>query len=417
MSGRPVVRVALFTDCYEEMNGVALTCRQFQAYAERRNYPFLLVKTGSEDAEIWRGQQGICQFKRTRFSFPLDTDLHFDLMFLRRLQRARRILRNYQPDVVQITGPGDIGILGAIAAHNTGAPLAVSWHTNLHEFAQRRLEAALEWLPGRWRRPLVQYTGAKVLGCVLRFYSIGKMLFAPNGEMVQQLHSQTGRPVHLMNRGVDVSLFHPGRRTRPRNGPEVVIGYAGRIVPEKGVRLLAEVERQLQVAGVRDYRFVIVGQGGDRTWLESRMQRAEFTGVLNGEALAEAYANMDIFAFPSRTDTFGNVVQEALACGVPAVVTDEGGPKYIVSDGKNGFVTKNETGFCETVVRLSSDRDLLARTKEAVRESARFQSWDSVFDRVYDAYQNAVMNSPRELRNLSASEGGLRRSAQSAIGA
>jgi phosphatidylinositol alpha 1,6-mannosyltransferase len=399
MSGRPL-RVALFTDCFDEMNGVALTCRQFLAYAERRNYPFLLVKTGRENSELWRGPQGLCIFQRTRFSFPVDTDLSFDLLFLRRLSRVRRVLRTYQPDVVHITGPGDIGILGAIAAHEIGAPLAVSWHTNLHEFAERRLEAALEWLPGRWRHPLVRHTGGKVLEYVLKFYSIGKLLFAPNGELVQQLHSRTGKPVHLMNRGVDVSLFHPGRRTRPAHDAEVLIGYAGRIVPEKGVRLLSEVEKRLQAAGVRNYRFLIVGQGGDRGWLESRLQRAEFTGVLHGEALAEAYANMDIFAFPSRTDTFGNVVQEALACGVPAVVTSEGGPKHIVSDGVNGFVTKNEAEFCETVVRLSSDRDWLARTREAVRENARFQSWDSVFDRVYLAYQDTLKQAPHPPQTL-----------------
>jgi hypothetical protein len=98
---------------------------------------------------------------------------------------------------------------------------------------------------------------------------------------------------------------------------------------------------------MRDFRFQISGSGSERAWLERHLPRAEFTGVLSGEALAAAYANMDVFAFPSHTDTFGNVVQEALASGVPAVVTASGGPRFIVRDGVSGFVAESDDDFCE----------------------------------------------------------------------
>jgi phosphatidylinositol alpha 1,6-mannosyltransferase len=90
--------------------------------------------------------------------------------------------------------------------------------------------------------------------------------------------------------------------------------------------------------GVTNFRFLIVGHGGDEAWLRERLPRAEFTGVLKGEPLAEAYANMDLFVFPSHTDTFGNVVLEALASGVPAIVTPDGGPPTIVRDGVTGRI-------------------------------------------------------------------------------
>ena len=91
--------------------------------------------------------------------------------------------------------------------------------------------------------------------------------------------------------------------------------------------------------GVGGVRFLIVGHGSEEAALRRELHEAEFAGVLRGEALAQAYANMDVLVFPSHTDTFGNVVLEALASGVPAVVTPDGGPKFIVRDGETGFVT------------------------------------------------------------------------------
>jgi phosphatidylinositol alpha 1,6-mannosyltransferase len=101
-------------------------------------------------------------------------------------------------------------------------------------------------------------------------------------------------------------------------------------------------------AGKSGFKFLIVGEGNEREWLEKNMKTAEFTGFLDGEKLSEAYANIDVFLFPSETDAFGNVIQEANASGVPAIVTDQGGPKFIVRHGETGFVAKiwlNFTNF------------------------------------------------------------------------
>jgi glycosyltransferase involved in cell wall biosynthesis len=187
-----------------------------------------------------------------------------------------------------------------------------------------------------------------------------------------------------MRRGVDTELFTPARRDR--QGGDFTLGYVGRLTPEKSVRLLARVERALIALGRSDYKFLIVGDGYDRPWLERNLQKAEFTGFLRGEALARAYANMDLFLFPSQTDTFGNVVLEALASGTPAVVTAHGGPKYQIKPGVTGAIASDDEQFIETVISLMGSGSLLQKMRHEAREYACSNSWDAVFDVVYRVY-------------------------------
>jgi len=116
--------------------------------------------------------------------------------------------------------------------------------------------------------------------------------------------------------------------------------------------------------------------------------------------LARAYANMDVFAFPSRTDTFGNVVLEALASGVPAVVTNEGGPKFIVRHGETGFVAADTAEFSAAVRRIAGDPGLLMQMRKAARQSALSVSWDAVFESVYSAYERALYATGRPVRPM-----------------
>jgi glycosyltransferase involved in cell wall biosynthesis len=140
---------------------------------------------------------------------------------------------------------------------------------------------------------------------------------------------------------------------------------------------------------VTDTRFLIVGHGGDEAWLRERLPKAEFTGVLRGEALSAAYANMDLFVFPSHTDTFGNVVLEALASGVPAIVTPDGGPRTIVRDGETGRIVHDDE-FTSAIAGLIADPNRLAEMRRAARAYALTASWDSVFEGVYANYEGIL---------------------------
>jgi glycosyltransferase involved in cell wall biosynthesis len=389
-------RVAFFPDSFVEVNGVAHTSRQLVAFAERRNLPMLCVHGGERTGQIVEGGVTKLSLRRGSLGFGLDADFRHDLFFWRHAKRAIEAARAFKANVVHITGPNDTGQLGAYVAQRLRLPLVISWHTNLHEYAARRLNKLAAPLPNAWRARLASVAERQSLRASLRFYRLGRALLAPNEELRDMLARATGRPTHLMRRGVDSSLFSPTKRLR--DDRTFLIGYVGRLTPEKNVRRLAELEQGLIEAGADDFRFLIVGCGSEREWLERRMRYAEFTGVLSGEALARAYANLDLFVFPSQTDTFGNVVLEAQASGVPCLVSSRGGPKFIIQydqtgadDNPSGMVADSPSGFLEAALGLMSRPERLSRMREAALKRAREFSWESVFEQVYQIYEDCLL--------------------------
>jgi phosphatidylinositol alpha 1,6-mannosyltransferase len=379
-------RVAFFTDSFHEVNGVAHTSRHFDAFVHRRGLPFLNIHAGpktilTDDGPVWT-----LELERGRMGFKLESDMSFDLALLRYKNQVKELLKKFGAELVHITGPSDIGILGTVLAHELHLPVMASWHTNIHEFAGRRLAKMLAWTPGDFGRKVAHYAENDfVLPLAVRFYKLARVLLAPNLELVQMLQGRSERPVFLMQRGVDTVLFSPEKRERGQR--PLTIGYVGRLSPEKSVRVFRDIEQALLAAGIQEFRLLIVGDGHERSWLAEHVRNAEFTGVLFGEDLARAYASMDIFAFPSHTDTFGNVVLEAMASGVPVVVTASGGPKYMVTHGVSGLIAADEGSFLKHVVALARDRDLRQRMRVRAREFALCRYWDRIFEQVYDAYE------------------------------
>ena len=388
-------RVAYFPDSFHEVNGVAHTSRHFEAFARRRNLPFLCVRAGNraqavtDDGNVWT-----LELPRGFLSFALEKDLRYDPAFLRHIPLMGEVLERFQPDLIHITGPSELGMLGAGLAHNLKLPLAASWHTNVHEYLARRSSWFLRLLPQRQSDATGRTIEDLTLSVAAILYSRARVLFAPNPELCQLLERKIGRPCHLMPRGVDSELFHPSKRTRSPQDSEQVLGFVGRLSIEKNVALLAAVQQQLEKMGLTDFHFMIVGHGAEEGWLRERLPRAEFTGVLRGEALAAAYANMDLFVFPSHTDTFGNVVLEALASGVPSIVTPDGGPCTIVRDGETGRVARDED-FAAAVASVLADPARHAEMRSAARAHALTASWDSVFEGVYHAYE-AILPVPAQ---------------------
>jgi glycosyltransferase involved in cell wall biosynthesis len=375
-------RVAYFPDSFHEVNGVAHTSRQFEAFARRRNLPFLCVRAGErqqalvEDGNVWT-----LELPRGFLSFALEKDLRLDPAFLRHLPLIGETLERFRPDVIHITGPSEVGLLGAYLARRRKLPLAASWHTNVHEYAARRAERFLRFLP-KQSSAAARKIESMTLGMAAWFYSAAKVLFAPNPELCALLERATSRPCFLMPRGVDAELFHPAKRTRNPEDPARILGFVGRLSVEKNIGLLVKIQQDL---GQSEKTFVIIGHGGDEAWLRERLHGAEFTGVLRGEELARAYANMDLFVFPSHTDTFGNVVLEALASGVPAIVTPDGGPPTIVRDGETGCIVPDEQ-FTPAIEEILADPARHAVMRKAARAYALTASWDAVFEGVYAHY-------------------------------
>ncbi|HET7103274.1 MAG TPA: glycosyltransferase [Terracidiphilus sp.] len=381
-----IVRVAYFPDSFHEMNGVAHTSRQFEAFARRHNLPFLCVRAGNrstaliEDGNVWT-----LELPRGILSFAVEKDLRVDPAFLRHLPIIDEVLDRFRPGLVHITGPSEVGMLGAGLAHRFGLPLAASWHTNIHEYAAWRSEQFLRMLPPRRSATASHAIGELTMSMAARFYSMAQLLFAPNPTLCAQLEQATGRPCRLMPRGVDAELFHPARRRRDADDRDHVLGFVGRLSVEKNVAHLVDVQQELERLGQAAFHFLVVGQGAEEAWLRARLPRAEFAGVLLGEELATAFANMDVFVFPSHTDTFGNVVLEALASGVPAVVTPDGGPGTIVRDRISGRIVPDGE-FAAAISSILNDPARHAAMRGAARAFAVTAGWDSVFEGVYRDY-------------------------------
>ncbi len=391
------VRAAFLPDTFHEVNGVAHTSRHFEAFARRRQIPLLSVHCGPSKETTQDGVVRILQLKRGPGRVGLDANLEYDPFLLRYGNAVLKEAKEFGAEVVHITGPGDMGFIGMYVSWRLKIPLVFAWHTSLHQYAGRRLERLLVFTGLQFSRRTGHITEKLSLQILKIFYCRAKIILAPNHELIDLLKGLTGKPAFLMPRGVDTSLFSPSRQTR-MTGP-FRIGYVGRLTAEKNVRFLAELGNTLRTLGRDNFEIMIVGEGRDEPWLRKNVPNAIFTGVLRGERLAAAYANMDLFVFPSTTDTFGNVILEALASGVPVVVTSGGGPKFLVKPGENGYVAASDWDFISFVNNLMADPERRRRMRDAARRCAYLQSWDSVFERVYQTYESCRPASQTALSN------------------
>ena len=380
-----MIRIALFSDSYHEANGVARTTAAIEASARKQGIPLLSVHAGPETRLVHDGSIVRLDLKRSSLlSFGLEHDLRFDLAMWRYASRVAKALRWFAPDVLHVTGPGDVGQLGAYLGRRLKIPIAASWHTNLHQYVSKRLPFGRK-----------AWCEAKALRALTLFYKIPEVVLAPNRELAEMLERATGKPTFLMSRGVDTGTFRPAKRLLANK--IINIGYVGRLSVEKNVRMLQAVEAELDAEGL-DVRFTVVGDGSEREWLQRSMLRAEFTGVLRGDALAQAYAQMDVFAFPSETETVGNVVLEAMASGVPAVVMAGGGPKFMVDPGRTAIVATHRDEFIQGVRTLVRSRERREAMGAAARAYAQdLVSWDRIFIDVCRAYEAAIES--QKIRN------------------
>lgn len=379
------LRVALFTDSFHEINGVGTLCREYAAYARDRGFPFFCAYGGQETKWHKSGSVEELELRRGPLSFEVDAGIKCDPFLTRFRAMTVSRLREFRPDLVHITGPGDVSTLGFWASHLLGVPMVASWHTNLHQYANLRAQSSLGFLPDRLRTWIGAGAGNGTLWAVTRFYGIAHFAIAPNQDTTDFLAGRTHRPVFCMRHGVNTDLFAPSRRTSADT--RFTIGYVGRMTPEKNVRALADMEQQLLDSGERDFRIVMVGDGSEADWLRDHLRAAEFTGLLRDNALATAFANMDAFVFPSYTDTLGLVILEALSSGVPVILPPEAGRRAGLTDGIDGFLTDE---FASGVRRLMHSSETRCRMGVACREHSLSMSWSSVFDDLRRIYQDGL---------------------------
>jgi glycosyltransferase involved in cell wall biosynthesis len=282
-------------------------------------------------------------------------------------------------DAIHVVSPGPCGVAAAGLARVMELPVLGSYHTELGAYARLRSgDAALEGL---------------MTQAVAAFYGACDHVLSPSPASDEVLRSLgiAGERVGRWDRGVDLTRFGPHRREAGGEGDRVNVLYAGRLTREKGADLLAEAF--LRARG-RDPRLhlQLAGGGPEEEMLRERLgEHATFLGWQEGEELARTYASADVFLFPSRTDTFGQVLLEAQASGLPVVAVAEGGPCSIVDDGRTGLLRPaGADALADAVVHLAAAplmrRALAANALHAVRS----RTWDAALGRLAAGYGTAI---------------------------
>jgi phosphatidylinositol alpha 1,6-mannosyltransferase len=384
-----IPRVALFADTFYETNGAANFLRRLVNFAREKNHPFLCVRAGEKTASYQDSSVTFLDLKRGRASIPLDGALKFDPFLWRHKNLVEKTLLEYAPNVIHVTGLNDISQFGYYFAHFKKIPAVATWHTNAHEYAAQRFLSVIPFVSGSRREKIGKLIEKSTFKGLMKLYFLAQMQLAPNEELVVEIKRLTRRPSFLLGRGVDTNFLSPAKRRR-ETGEEIIIGFVGRLRPEKNVRFLKQIETALRKANVENYKFLIIGEGGERSWLENNLQNVELTGEIFGEDLARAYANMDLFVFPSQTDAFGNVVLEAMSSGVPAIVMREGGPKFLIEHGTSGFIADGEKDFIENVLNLVKNPSRLKTLGQAAHRAAQTHSWERIFENMFEYYKLAM---------------------------
>lgn len=361
---------AWFTDTLEDVNGVATTIRKMTAAGAAEGKE-LIVMTSCSELKIDNipiknfppiGEFELPEYELQKLSFPPI------------LQMLDYIQREKFTEII-ISTPGPVGLTGLLAAKMLNLQTSGIYHTDFPQYIRILTDDSF-WESVAWRY-------------MHWFYGQLDTVFVNSEEYRQSWIKRGLDPAKLkiFPRGLDHQLFNPERRDPAfwekfgagANG-DVCLLYVGRISKEKDLDVLAQAYQRLRDEGL-SIKLFVVGHGPYSEALAETLPDAVFTGYLKGKELAAAYASADIFVFPSTTDTFGNVIIEAQASGVPVIVSDSGGPKELVEDKTNGLITKSHDveDFTRAIRELVVDPALRKEMGDHARQSVVDRSWPNAF--------------------------------------
>ncbi|HET8863487.1 MAG TPA: glycosyltransferase [Solirubrobacterales bacterium] len=360
-------RVALIADGIEAMHGVTHTIEQIR----ERGVPGFEIEVVGTDPWVDRRLPAA-----TSLRVPFYEGMTLGVPGLPDLAET---LAEGRYDLVHVTAPGPAGIAASLLSRVSGTPLVASYHTELATYAGLRSgDGGLEAI------------STAALGA---FYTAPSRVFSPSpaaDRSLLGLGAEEGR-IDRWERGVDVTRFTPGKAERSAHPGELRVLYAGRLTREKGVDLLAESFLRARHADPR-LHLLLAGGGPEEGDLRSRLgERATFLGWLDGEDLARAYASADLFLFCSRTDTYGQVVLEAGASGLPVVAVGEGGPAALIENRHTGILCRPDADhLAGAVLQLASSPALRTRLGDAAVRNAATRSWERALEQLAGGYRRAL---------------------------
>jgi phosphatidylinositol alpha 1,6-mannosyltransferase len=296
---------------------------------------------------------------------------------------AKRDLDAFKPDIIHVAAPDALGHAAIRYARAHNLPVIASMHTRFETYPAYYGLGFLE--------PLV-------IKALRRFYKKCDAVVAPSHSMAQVLREQgMGENIGIWTRGIERKIFHPQQRDeawRAAHGftPEdVVIGYFGRLVLEKGLDVFVQVHDALKARGLAP-KVLAVGEGPAREWFTQRVPDAVFTGFVMGQDLGKAVANMDVLLNPSTTEAFGNVTNEVMACGIPVVAVHATGSSDLIQDGVNGRLCppKDIAALTDALAAYCLDADLRKAHGKAAFTASQAYEWDSVNQAMIDNYHRLL---------------------------
>ena len=294
--------------------------------------------------------------------------------------KIRGDLERFKPDIIHVSTPDILGTRAQTAAIEMGVPIVASMHT--------RFETYFDYYHLSWLRPLAQ-------AHINRFYRRSDHVVAPTPALVAELRELRGDDqASVWSRGIDRHLFALSRRDvewRRQHGfadQDIVVLFFGRLVLEKGIDVYLSVMRQLQQQGIRA-RPLVVGAGPASNEFDT-LTGTIMTGHLEGEDLARAIASADIMLHPSVTETFGNVILEAMASGLPVVSADAPNSRCLLIDGETGILCppRHNTKYVGAIAALASDQSKRSRMGEAARRASEAYSWDAASESMARVYRS-----------------------------
>lgn len=369
------LRISLVSETYfPQVNGVSRTLDRLVRYcSEQGDRLQLLIPSYNENSA-----QLPCQVEKNEWqsiALPFYKEVVLPMVTVGMIESS---LKSFCPDLVHIATEGPLGWAALRAAKRLKLPVVSSYHTNFPQYLRTYHARFLEpvcWRYLRW------------------FHNSTLATFCPSASSRELIEGKGFHNVGIWSRGVDNHRFNPGKRDLDLRralgiGPDdTVMTCTGRIANEKNLEMLVDAWREL--SDHDDCHLLLVGDGPLRARLERmKLPRTIFTGYRYGEELAKIYASSDLFVFPSLSETFGNVVLEAMASGLPVVAYNVQGPKDIVREAHTGLLVNDITAeaLASAIRQMVNNRELLKQMGRQARAYAEGCTWESIMGGMRNQY-------------------------------
>lgn len=278
-------------------------------------------------------------------------------------RKLSKMLDNYNADAIHIPVEGPLGWAARRYCRKRGLPFTTAFHTNFADYAAKRTPS-----------PIAPFIRRFFMDIQRRFHAPAKAMFVATRSLEDELRAnQFHNIMVLLTRGVNTDIFYPPAKSYQDPKPKLL--YVGRVAIEKNIEAFLNLDM--------DCEKIVVGNGPDLEKLKAKYPNAFFTGLLEGENLADQYRQADCFVFPSKTDTFGIVIIEALACGLPVAAYNVTGPKDIITDGR--------FGCCDENLQTAINKAMQSRGNTTIRHDhiVKNYTWPAVAKAFINVYSHS----------------------------